>query len=244
MHHYGAPTPKPHYAYSNSPEIKRVHKGKLTGWKKKTANEGGIQTCEVYQNKRGETCFKGTKRLRETEKLISAMVCFQNLVYDFHHLIWPHELAIFLTLLCWCLSKSSKSYSKPLPPQLEKLREYPVLFGLKLVDLYTDLTTSAQGTGTLPEKVPSALESFLSMPHHHDGLQYADLIPVYNKHLQIPDLWRPYLPKALDPWMNWYLVARRWNCYIWDSPTTENTLNSIKSNRGTQVLLEGHFVFF
>lgn len=69
MFHYGGRTPKPHYAYANSMAIFKLHKGKLKGWKKRKQEEGHVATCEVYHNKEGKTCWKGTKRLRETETL-------------------------------------------------------------------------------------------------------------------------------------------------------------------------------
>ena len=35
MLHYGGPTPKRHYAYSNSRVVQRLSRGKLHGWKKR-----------------------------------------------------------------------------------------------------------------------------------------------------------------------------------------------------------------
>ncbi|CAK9003810.1 Uncharacterized protein SCF082_LOCUS7912 [Durusdinium trenchii] len=143
MFHYGGKTPKPHYAYSNSEFIGRLWKGKLTGWKKRALEDGHVQTCEVYQNKDGKTCYKGTKRLRSTE-------------------------------------------------------EYPEMFGMALVDLYTDLTDSPCGTARLPKRVPPAFESFKKMPDSHEGLRFAALGEVYsylrgNRHLVIPSEWRPFV---------------------------------------------------
>ena len=44
------------------------------------------------------------------------------------------------------------------------LREYPIRFGFKMVDLYDSLTTSARGRAILPTEIPNAMTSFENMP--------------------------------------------------------------------------------
>ena len=71
MHHYGAASPKPHYAFANSRSIAGLWKGKLTGWRnhKKSLGKSHKTTCEVYMDTKGYKRWKGTKRLRATEIL-------------------------------------------------------------------------------------------------------------------------------------------------------------------------------
>lgn len=84
-----------------------------------------------------------------------------------------------------------------------QLREYPVPFGNRLVDLYTDLTSSPKGCAPLPEPLPKAMESFIKMRIDDDGLglQFAALDEVYtylrlNKNLRIPSHWKTLVPKT------------------------------------------------
>ena len=72
MAHYGGATPKPHYAWGNSPHIAKLDKGRLVGWHAKQQQAGvtKVRTCEIYKNKRGETCYKGTRNLRKSELLV------------------------------------------------------------------------------------------------------------------------------------------------------------------------------
>ena len=83
MFHYGAFTPKPHYAYGNSAVLLKLDKGKLKGWKQQAQQEGrpSQKTCETYMNSKGQKCFKGTTFLKKTEILdldwyLFMYVCF------------------------------------------------------------------------------------------------------------------------------------------------------------------------
>ena len=67
MGHYKAPTPKRHYAYSNSPAIKRIDKGVLQGWKQK--GKAKNKPVEHYVDSKGRKRYKGTPSLRSTENL-------------------------------------------------------------------------------------------------------------------------------------------------------------------------------
>ena len=79
MHHYKSLTPKRHIAYSNSAVIKNLDRGILTGWKAKSKEPGRVKTVEFYQNKKGKTCWKGTKRLKQTETLgLEPLLYFLN----------------------------------------------------------------------------------------------------------------------------------------------------------------------
>jgi len=68
MGHYNAPTPKRHYAYSNSKAIHKIDKGVLQGWKPKKEK---VKTAERYVDASGRQRYKGTKQLRSTETLDS-----------------------------------------------------------------------------------------------------------------------------------------------------------------------------
>ncbi|CAE7909693.1 unnamed protein product, partial [Symbiodinium necroappetens] len=65
MLHYGAPTPKRHFAYSNSPCIRRFSRGKLRGWKKKVL-PGAPKSAHYYKDAKGKKCYVGTKFLKGT----------------------------------------------------------------------------------------------------------------------------------------------------------------------------------
>jgi hypothetical protein len=68
MAHYNAPTPKRHYAYSNTPVVLGLDRGVLQKWKPKTGQK--VTTAERYVDKNGKRRYKGTKKLRGTENLV------------------------------------------------------------------------------------------------------------------------------------------------------------------------------
>ena len=83
MHHYEGPTPKRHFAYSNSPAVLSLDRGKLSGWKK-SEKRGKVKTAEVYKNKAGRSCYKGTPALRKSEQLGFCWVysCFHDFLIE------------------------------------------------------------------------------------------------------------------------------------------------------------------
>lgn len=75
-------------------------------------------------------------------------------------------------------------------------------FGFALVDIYDELVSTARGV-PLPTIVPPAIDSFLAMADAPDRLDTAGVHEAFNylrkgKHLEIPDRWRPYIPKQLS----------------------------------------------
>ena len=62
MLHYGAKTPKRHFAWSNSDIVCRLNRGRLRGWKKAHSN----QTVKHYI-KNSKKKYVGTKNLKKTE---------------------------------------------------------------------------------------------------------------------------------------------------------------------------------
>ena len=71
MIHFGGPTPKPHYAYSNSRHVGRLNQGKLEGWsqkKKSLENQGlGKKLVTKYIDGKGKERWKGTRELQSSE---------------------------------------------------------------------------------------------------------------------------------------------------------------------------------
>lgn len=68
---YGAPTNKPHYAYSNSDAVQQLS-GEVKKGRKRARDESTVprvQTCEIYHDSKGEKRFKGTTALTATERL-------------------------------------------------------------------------------------------------------------------------------------------------------------------------------
>ncbi len=225
MAHYTAPTPKPHYAYSNSPEIARLNKGKLTGWKRKGDEDTEtpkVKTCDVYYNSKGESCWKGNRNLKKTEKLWLYiififswyfMIVFEwkqcsSYSYTFWYMWWCiitrkniEELYI-LRFVCsdpiiWFFLLFSAFTSDINRPWL---REYPVRFGMAMVDLYSDLIRTSQGMAPYPDPVPAAFDSFMAMRKTDSGLGFSGLGDVYRylrggRHLKLPRDWRPFVPK-------------------------------------------------
>ena len=63
MLHYGAPTPKRHFAYSNSRCVLKLSRGKLRGWRK---NVSAKRPVRHYQDKHGKKRYVGTKFLTST----------------------------------------------------------------------------------------------------------------------------------------------------------------------------------
>ena len=69
MLHYGGPTPKKHYAYSNSHHVSRLWRGRLTGWVKHVQQHGRKKKLtETYVDKKGKKCYKGSADLRSSER--------------------------------------------------------------------------------------------------------------------------------------------------------------------------------
>ena len=66
MRHYGGPSPKRHWAYCNSEVVQQLNCGKLTKHDKKGCT---ARNAEVYHNRAGKKCFKGTSTLKSSEFL-------------------------------------------------------------------------------------------------------------------------------------------------------------------------------
>ena len=69
-----------------------------------------------------------------------------------------------------------------------------------MVDLFPDLTTTSRGQASVPDQLPSAIQSYLAMPDFTAGLEFANLENVFRylrrgKHLKIPPEWRHLVPK-------------------------------------------------
>lgn len=71
MLHYGGPTPKKHYALSNSPVVGRLWVDKLRNWvaTKKSLEAAGKAKplVDKYVDKSGKKRWKGNKSLRSSE---------------------------------------------------------------------------------------------------------------------------------------------------------------------------------
>lgn len=71
MYHYGGPTPKRHYAFSNSRHVGRLDAGKLKGWatKKQALKDSGHghELVDKYKDRDGQLRWKGNKNLRGSE---------------------------------------------------------------------------------------------------------------------------------------------------------------------------------
>lgn len=68
MQHYGAPTPKRHYGYANTPVVLNLDKGKLKKSDRKP-KEDRIKTADAYVDRNGVKRYKGNANLRPTEIL-------------------------------------------------------------------------------------------------------------------------------------------------------------------------------
>ncbi|CAL1136900.1 unnamed protein product [Cladocopium goreaui] len=66
MQHYQGPTPKRHYAYSNSRDVLSLDKGKLKKHQRKPKEER-IRTADVYKDRKGKLRYKGNANLRPTQ---------------------------------------------------------------------------------------------------------------------------------------------------------------------------------
>ena len=63
MIHYGGPTPKRHWVYSNSRSVLGLNRGKLRGWKK---NKSATAPVRHYRDAEGKKRYVGTKHLKGT----------------------------------------------------------------------------------------------------------------------------------------------------------------------------------
>ena len=73
MAHFGAATPKRHYAYSNSRQMSFVDRGRLqlTAWK--AQQEDHVMTAKRSRGSDGKINYQGTSALRGTEYL--CLIC-------------------------------------------------------------------------------------------------------------------------------------------------------------------------
>ena len=177
MGHYGAPTPKPHYGYSNSAAISKLYAGTAAGFKRKREEEGlpKIETCTQCIDKDGKARYKGTRQLKKTESL--------NCKYSISEILsdpFCYDLWILMCLILYYIIWYRLEFSCPIALD-RHLREYPVPFGRKFVDLYGELTSTAKGFSTPPEPLPPAMESFERTPFEDPGfgLEFAALEEVY-----------------------------------------------------------------
>ena len=69
MAHYGGLSPKRHYAWSNSPAIKRLDKGRLQWKKLKATLPYTLKTVKKYVDSENRIKYHGTSQLRTTEWL-------------------------------------------------------------------------------------------------------------------------------------------------------------------------------
>ncbi|CAE7519997.1 unnamed protein product [Symbiodinium sp. CCMP2592] len=68
MRHYGAATPKPHWAFANASAIKLLYKGPLQNWQGYcSAHPDRVRTSHRYVDKRGVKRYHGNKNLKSTE---------------------------------------------------------------------------------------------------------------------------------------------------------------------------------
>lgn len=87
---YDGPTPKRHFAYSNSSAIRSLDLGRLVGWSKhvKAQEEQGVsrvKTVKKYHDKHGRERYKGDSGLRASE---SGTYLVQNAIDDFQTMKW------------------------------------------------------------------------------------------------------------------------------------------------------------
>ena len=106
--------------------------------------------------------------------------------------------------LCFCFAGISPQ--RNIKPQFRlhghaHLREYPVRFGWKLVDLFGSLTTTSLGQAEVTPEMQNSLDLFKQLPDDDHTLRFAKLDEVYNylrrcRSLRIPSRWASVVPKA------------------------------------------------
>ena len=74
MLHYGGPTPKRHYAYSNTRHVAALDAGRLKGWAKRkrdreASGEHQPSLVDKYVDGNGQARWKGNKHMRGSEYL-------------------------------------------------------------------------------------------------------------------------------------------------------------------------------
>lgn len=90
MAHYKSPTPKRHYAYSNTKTIHKIDKGVLQGWKKSNAKK--VVTAERYVDGSGRKRYKGTGQLRTTETLDSIARWYDKRAHENNRTMLPNSI--------------------------------------------------------------------------------------------------------------------------------------------------------
>ena len=200
MGHYQSKTPKRHYAYGNTCVILGLDRGRLRKWKP----TGGVKTvtAERYVDSKGKKRYKGTSKLRSTEKLGSDSKELLEYVSIYIYLFLV-QIVIFLPPTT---SHANIQYpAVPKPSQAHLLpRHYPMPFARAVTDQIERMKMSRRGCPELPASVPTALHTItcLEWPESSEFWQFAGLKDLYfylrgAASLEIPEEWKPYIPKEL-----------------------------------------------
>lgn len=113
---------KPHYAWANSASVRQLETP-APKRKRQDDDQPKVKTCEQYVNKDGKTCYHGNKNLRRTENL---------------NLNWPMQVGFCFLESDWLLTLyflDVPRFCQNIANPSHHLREYPVRFGFKLVDM-------------------------------------------------------------------------------------------------------------
>ena len=200
MIHLGGRTPKRHIAYSNSPFVRNLWCGKLTGWKHNPM--GRSNTTRAYVDASGKHRYTGTKFLKRTQ------------ILGANPYIPPPSLIDILSLLPftvgggWVCGRGVGNYMDMGGCIVGMMvvanpRSYPKKFGVFLQHLLPGFLSEnpSRPVLTASTSAPCAKTLFYDMPMGDTWPEsgIVDLI-IYlrgNRHLCIPPDWRGYIPTSI-----------------------------------------------
>lgn len=164
--------PKCHIAWSNSPSVAKLDRGKLCKERRAELASLGMKTTKTYKSE-GKTKFSGSKHLRETQSGTK-----------------PRRFPAFSYLSYVC-----RPSFQPVP------RVYPPQFGLRLVRLFPDLCASREIWDADQGSMSMSTESLFSTMEWGDLWEEAKAVDVLiylrgNLHLDLGP-WRELFPASL-----------------------------------------------
>lgn len=199
MGHYQSKTPKRHYAYGNTCVILGLDRGRLRKWKPTGGSKLSRLSAMWIQRVR-----KGTRALLNFDLLRNLVQIQKNYLNMFLYIyLFLVQIVIFLPPTT---SHANIQYpAVPKPSQAHLLpRHYPMPFARAVTDQIERMKMSRRGCPELPASVPTALHTItcLEWPESSEFWQFAGLKDLYfylrgAASLEIPEEWKPYIPKEL-----------------------------------------------
>ena len=195
MSHYSAPTPKRHYAFSNSGAIARLDRGRLHLATHQAQRKEKVVTAKRSRNAAGKITYQGTDALRQTEQLARMESSSDTCIYKFK------AKNLLYIQIRYKFDTPDLPVTKLKPSW--RPREYPMQFGRHLANNCEALKAACESKPLIPSDIGQATEIFESMQYgvKPELWAFADLKSVFKylrggKSLNLPHEWKHLVPRS------------------------------------------------